>query len=140
MRKPIIIMAATLVMTPAVAFACPSASSSSVNVTCEQGVKVYRGTPLAHRSAPVIVQHQAKSSISAQRMALQNERLAAQSERIDNLETQLAEANKPKRRSRYGTTYFDSPFLFGNNRSFGRRTVGSSRRGLRSRRGIRTRH
>ncbi len=130
MRKLTLVMAAIGLMVPAAAMACPSASTGSISVTCEQGVKVYRPAPLAYRPAPIRVQPAPKADISVQRFALQNERLAAQSERIDSLQAQLDAANKPKRRARYGTTYYGSPFLFGNNRSFGRRTnFGSGRRG-----------
>ena len=130
MRKTGITLAAIILITPAAAMACPSASTSSISVTCEQGVKVYRPAPLAYRPAPIRVKTAPKADLSAQFFALQNTRLAAQSERIDSLQAQLDAANKRKRRARYGTTYYGSPFLFGNNRSFGRRSnFGSARQG-----------
>ena len=130
MRKLTFVMAAIGLMVPAAATACPSAATSSIKVTCEQGVKVYRPAPQAYRAARAVVERPPQIDISAQRLALQNDRLAAQSERIDSLQAQLDAANKPKNRARYGTTYYGSPFLFGNNRSFGRRSnFGSGRRG-----------
>jgi len=106
------------------AMACPKASNSSFTVQCENGVAVYRGTPLPSPARVLVIKTGGSEAaqITQQRLALQNERLAAQSERINALQADLANAQTQRRRKRYGTTYYGSPFLFG---------TGSSRFGAR---------
>jgi len=87
-------------MAPGTAMACHNGQASSVNVTCEQGVRVYRASPMAPPAAPIVVYKRGGNKIAKQRLALQSERLAAQAERIDALETQLDRANQPRPRRR----------------------------------------
>lgn len=99
MRKFALSLAGLAMMLPGTAMACHHAKASSVNVNCEQGVRVYRGTPLAAPVAPrVIVKQTNNNNLAAERAALQSERLAAQAERIDALENRLEESNRPRRR------------------------------------------
>ncbi len=113
---------------------CPNWANSSIVPACENGVKVYRGTPMAAPYVPVVVQDNREADqINAQRLALQNERLAAQAERIDGLESQLDEAQQPRSRSRYGRRYYAPIGAFGGRRAY--RTRGYGRRGYGGRRG-----
>jgi len=123
MRTVLTLALITTFCAAAPAMACPKASNSSFTVNCENGVAVYRGTPLQSPSVIIINNaHGGQADITQQRLALQNERLAVQSERIDALQDRLSQSQKPTRRKRYGTTYYGSPFLFG---------TGSSRFGAR---------
>jgi curli biogenesis system outer membrane secretion channel CsgG len=101
MRKLTLSLVALAMMIPSTAMACHHAQSSSVQVRCEQGVKVYRATPMAAPAAPIIVYKGTNNDFAAQRATLQSERLAVQSGRIDALENQLDEANRPQRRRIY---------------------------------------
>jgi len=100
MRKLALSFAALAMMLPGTALACHYGQASSVSVSCEQGVRVYRAAPLAAPVAPVVVRQRSGNKIANQRAALQNERLAAQAERIAALESQLnrREAKPPRRR------------------------------------------
>jgi len=99
MRKFALSLASLAMMLPSTAMACHHAQASSVNVSCEQGVRVYRATPLAAPAAPIVIVKRANNNnFSVQRAILQSERLAAQAERIDTLESRLEETNRPRRR------------------------------------------
>jgi len=100
MRKLTLLLAALAMTVPGTALACGYGQTSSVSVTCEQGVRVYRAAPLASPAAPVVVHKDRGNKIAKQRLALKTERLAAQAERIDALEAQLDEANEPQPRRR----------------------------------------
>ena len=124
-----------VLMSAGAASACPVAGNSTIRVDCENGVAVYRGTPLKTRRTVAVQQPTIViNDIANQRLALQNERLAAQSERIGVLETQLAGSANNTRKTRYGRTYYGSPFLFGTRagrigprRTHGRRVARSRR-------------
>lgn len=133
MRKLSLSILALSLMLPATASAaCPNWANSTIVPACENGVKVYRGTPHSAPAVPIVIQDNRQSDrINDQRLALQNERLAAQSERISGLESQLEEANRPRSRSRYGRRYYAPIGAFGGRRSFGSRSFG--RRGFRGR-------
>ena len=98
MRKLTLSLTALAMMVPSSAMACHYGQSSSINVSCEQGVRVYRASPMAAPAAPVIVYKRSHDGFASQRAALQNERLAVQSERIDALENQMERASQPQRR------------------------------------------
>lgn len=100
MRKLTLSLIAFAFMAPGTAMACHNGNASSVNVNCEQGVRVYRATPMAAPAASVIIHKRSNHKIAKQRLALQNERLAAQADRIDALENQVEEANRPSQRRR----------------------------------------
>ena len=106
MRKLALSLLSVAMLLPSTAMACHHAKASSINVSCEQGVRVYRGTPLAAPVAPrVIVQPvQRNNNFSAQRAALQSERLAFQSDRIDALESRLDDRTR-----RRGRRIFSAP-------------------------------
>jgi len=132
MRKSALYLAAIVLMVPGAAMACHQGQASSIKVSCEQGVRVYRAAPLAAPAAPVILPKRVKSNIAQERAALQSERLAAQAERIDVLENRLDEANRPRRRRQI----FSAPVG-----AFGAAPFVNRRRGFRNRRssGIRVR-
>lgn len=123
MRKLSLSILAIGLMLPATASAaCPNWANSTIVPACENGVKVYRGTPHSAPAVPIVIQDtRASDRINEQRLALQNERLAAQAERINGLESQLDEANRPRSRSRYGRRYYAPIGAFGGRRSYGRR-------------------
>ena len=101
MRKLTLSLVALAMMIPSTAMACHHGQSSSVAVSCEQGVRVYRATPMAAPAAPLAVYKQIDNGFATQRAALQNERLAAQSDRIAALENELDRVNRPQRRRIY---------------------------------------
>lgn len=114
MRKLTLSLTALAMMIPSTAMACHHAQSSSVNVSCEQGVRVYRATPMAAPVAPAVIYKRTDNGFAAQRAALQNERIAAQSDRIDALENQLDRANRPQRRRIYSApvgAFGGAPFV-----------------------------
>jgi len=130
MRKLALSFAALAMMVPGTAMACHNGQASSVNVSCESGVKVYRGTPLAAPVAPIVIQQRAPRRASQQRAAIQSERLALQSERIDALEQRLED-----RDTRSSRRIFSAPVG-----AFGAAPFVNRRRGFRNRnRGIRVR-
>lgn len=100
MRKLTLSLLALAFMAPGTAMACHNGNTSSVNVNCEQGVRVYRATPMAAPAAPAIIHKRSSHKVAKQRLALQSERLAAQADRIDALENKLDEANRPSQRRR----------------------------------------
>lgn len=101
MRKLALFFAAAAMMVPGTAMACNHGYASSINVSCESGVKVYRAAPMAAPAAPVVIFKEASNNIAKQRAALQSERLAAQAERIAALESKVEQANRPQRRRTY---------------------------------------
>ncbi|MEP3889946.1 MAG: hypothetical protein ABJN69_05730 [Hellea sp.] len=101
MRKLTLSLTALAMMLPSTAMACHHGQSSSVDVSCEKGVRVYRAAPMAAPIAPIVVYKRNNNGFAKQRAALQSERLAAQAERIDALESQLNSANRPQRRRIY---------------------------------------
>lgn len=99
MRKFALSFAALIMMLPSAAIAaCYHGPASSVNVSCEQGVRVYRASPMAAPAAPVIIYNQRNDDLSQQRAALQSERLAAQADRLAALESRLEQTERPRRR------------------------------------------
>ena len=98
MRKLALSLTAAAMMVPGTALACHHGQASSVNVSCEQGVRVYRAAPMAAPAAPIIMRQRGHNGAAQQGAALQSERLALQAERIDALESTLDEANRPQRR------------------------------------------
>ena len=125
MRKLALSLTAAAMMLPSTALACHNGSTSSVNVSCEQGVRVYRATPIAAPAAPIIIRQKTRNSAAQQRAALQSERLALQSERINALESRLEEANRPQQ----GRRIFSAPVG-----AFGSAPFVNRRRGFRNRR------
>lgn len=132
MRKLTLSLAAIAMMLPGTAMACHHAQASSVNVSCEQGVRVYRAMPLAAPAASIVIRKRANNNIAQQRAALQNERLAAQADRLNALESRLEAANRPQQ----GRRIFSAPVG-----AFGSAPFINRRRGFRNRRnaGIRVR-
>lgn len=100
MRKLTLSLAILAMMAPGTAMACGYGPASSVSVTCEQGVRVYRATPKAGPAAPPVVYGQRSNKVVKQRLLLQSERISAQADRIDALESQLDAANQSKSRRR----------------------------------------
>lgn len=100
MRKLALSVIAAALMFPSTALACHNGSTSSVNVSCEQGVRVYRAAPLAAPAAPIVIRQSVNNGANQQRAALQSERLALQAERIDTLESRLERVDRPQRRRR----------------------------------------
>ena len=100
MRKLALSFAAIAMMVPGTAMACHNGQASSINVNCEQGVRVYRATPLAAPAAPIVVYKRGNNDVAKQRAALQSERLASQADRLDALESRLEDAERPQRRRR----------------------------------------
>ena len=96
MRKLVLSIAAIALMAPGTALACGHGQTSSVTVSCEQGVRVYRAAPMAAPAVPVVIV-QRNNGFAQERAALQSERLAAQADRIDALENQLERRNNPQR-------------------------------------------
>jgi len=102
MRKLALSLAALAMMAPGTAMAaCHNGQTSSVNVSCEQGVRVYRAAPMAAPATPVVIYKKSHNSFAQERAAIQTERLAAQAERINALENRLDEVNRPQRRRIY---------------------------------------
>lgn len=131
MRKFAFSMAVAAMMVSGAALACDHGPASSVTVTCEQGVRVYRAAPMAAPAAPVVVYKNRGNDIAKQRAALQSERLAAQAERIDALENRLDNDQRQPRRRTYSApvgAFGAAPFV--------------GRRGLKKRRraGIKVRY
>ena len=124
MRKLALSLTAAAMMVPSTALACHQGQASSVNVSCEQGVRVYRATPMARPAAPIVIRQKTHNGAIQQRAALQSERLALQAERIDALESRLEEANRPQRRR-----VFSAPVG-----AFGSAPFVNRRRGFRNRR------
>ena len=102
MRKYLIMLSLTAFLAPQAALACPSMSQSSISVSCQSGVKIYRGTPL---SAPRIVLAPVQSQSSAQALAAQQALIASQDRRINALEDDLEQADRPTRRGRYNRNF-----------------------------------
>ena len=132
MRKLTLSLTALAMMVPGTAMACHHGQSSSVNVSCEQGVRVYRASPMAAPAVPIVVYKPAHNTLATQRAALQSERLAAQADRIDALENQFVRAERPQRRRIYSApvgAFGGAPFV-------------SRRRGFKNRRntGIKVRY
>jgi len=99
MRKFALSFAALIMTVPSTAMAaCHHGQASSINVSCEQGVRVYRAAPLAAPAAPVVIYKQRNNDLTQQRAAIQSERLSAQSERLDALESRLENSQRPQRR------------------------------------------
>jgi len=75
MRKLALSLAGLAMMLPGTAMACHHAQASSVNVNCEQGVRVYRAAPLVAPTAPRIIVKRMNNNdnLAAQRAALQSE-------------------------------------------------------------------
>jgi len=55
MRKLVLSIAAIALMAPGTALACGHGQTSSVTVSCEQGVRVYRAAPMAAPAVPVVI-------------------------------------------------------------------------------------
>lgn len=114
MRKLTLSLTALAMMVPGTAMACHHGQSSSVTVSCEQGVRVFRAAPMAAPAAPVVVYKRSHNNLGAQRAALQSERLAAQADRIDALENQLDRAERQPRRRIYSApvgAFGGAPFV-----------------------------
>ena len=126
MRKLALSLTAVVMLLPSTVMACNHGHASSITVSCEQGVRVYRAAPLAAPVAPIIINNSRSNNIADQRAALQSERLAIQSERIDALESQIEAANQPRR----GRRIFSAPVgAFGNAPFVRRRGFKNRRRG-----------
>lgn len=114
MRKLALSLSALAMLVPSTAMACHNGHASSVNVSCEQGVRVYRAAPMAAPAAPIVVYKHKANGVSKQRAALQSERLALQAERIDALESQLNRAERQPRRRIYSApvgAFGNAPFI-----------------------------
>lgn len=114
MRKLTLSLSVIAMMVPSAAMAGHSGQNSSINVTQEQGVRVYRTTPMAAPAAPVVIYKRANNNAAKQRAALQAERLALQAERIDALENRLENAERPQRRRIYSApvgAFGSAPFV-----------------------------
>lgn len=114
MRKLTLSLTALAMMVPGTAMACHHGQPSSVNVSCEQGVRVYRATPMAAPAAPVVVYKRANNGFAKQHAALQSERLAAQADRIDALESRLENSQRQPRRRGYSApvgAFGSAPFV-----------------------------
>ena len=98
MRKLALSLTAVAIMVPSAALACHQGQASSVSVSCEQGVRVYRAAPMAAPAAPIIIRQKIHNGVSQQRAALQSERLALQAERINALESKVEDDRRPRRR------------------------------------------
>jgi len=137
MRKLALSVTVAAMMLPSTALACNHGQASSVNVSCEQGVRVYRAAPLAAPAAPIIIRQSVNNGAEQQRASLKSERLALQAERIDALESKLDDANRPQRRRIYSApvgAFGAAPFVrrrgFKNRRNSGIRV--RYNRGIRS--------
>jgi len=131
MRKLSISLAAFAMMFPGTAMACHNGQASSINMSCESGVKVYRATPMAAPAAPIIIRERSDSHYAKQLQAIQNERLAAQADRIDALESRLEDTQSSQRRRGYSAPVG----------AFGAAPFVNRRRGFKNRRsGIKVRY
>lgn len=113
MRKLAFSLTAAAMMLPSTAFACGYGQASSVDVSCEQGVKVYRAAPLAAPAAPIVV-YKRSNKAAKQRAALQSERLSLQAERLDALESRLENSQRQPRRRIYSApvgAFGNAPFV-----------------------------
>lgn len=114
MRKLTLSLAALAMLVPGTAMACHHGHASSVSVSCEQGVRVYRAAPLAAPAIPRVIVRQADNRLAQQRAALQSERLSAQSDRIDALESRLQNNQRQTRRRGFSApvgAFGSAPFV-----------------------------
>ncbi len=114
------IAAAFIIMGAAMALPVQAGETPAYKASQENGVTVYRGTHPAINFEILAARQKAQETMretaALQRKISQQKRdLAAQSRRIEALEQQALRpaVQKPKRRSRYGRSYY------GNNRFFG---------------------
>ncbi|WP_026941287.1 hypothetical protein [Hellea balneolensis] len=133
MRNTAMSLMVFAMLVPGTAMACHHGQASSINVSCEQGVRVYRAAPMPAPVAPVVIVKKSNTDLAQQRAALQSERLAAQADRLDALESRLEQSQRPKRRR----NVYSAPVG-----AFGAAPFINRRRGFKSRRnsGIKVRY